>query len=166
MDSFSRIVIKQGAGVPTVPASADHRNGDWIATDIYEGEQYMNTDTGVLYSRNGSAITTIGGVSSYTTAEINLTQTSTNIPLADVFVNTLGGTITYARSGVGTYRVTLTGAFTLDKTVLTPNNFTKNGFMKCYRIDANNIQILSYDNALALSDNILEDSSLIIKVYA
>ena len=38
-DLNARIVIKQGSGVPTIPVSADHRNGDWLTTDIYEGEQ-------------------------------------------------------------------------------------------------------------------------------
>jgi hypothetical protein len=55
-DKTARIIIKQGVGVPTIPVSTDHRNGDWIATDIYEGEQYMDTNTGLVYTRNGLTI--------------------------------------------------------------------------------------------------------------
>ena len=49
-----RIIIKQGSGVPTVPASSDHTDGTWIATDIYPGEQYQDTNTGLIYTSNGS----------------------------------------------------------------------------------------------------------------
>jgi hypothetical protein len=38
------MVTKQGSGVATIPPSADHRNGDWISTDIYQGEMYLDTD--------------------------------------------------------------------------------------------------------------------------
>ena len=37
-DETRRIIIKKGAGVPTIPTSVDHRDGSWLATDIYEGE--------------------------------------------------------------------------------------------------------------------------------
>mgnify|MGYP000500095389 CR=1 FL=1 len=60
-DKNVRIVIKQGSGVPTIPVSADHRNGDWLTTDIYEGEQYQDTDSGVIYSRTVAGIVPIGG---------------------------------------------------------------------------------------------------------
>lgn len=60
-DKSARMIIKTGSGVPTIPVSADHRNGDWIATDIYEGESYMDTDTGIVYTRNGSSIESVGG---------------------------------------------------------------------------------------------------------
>ena len=42
----------------------------------------------------------------------------------------------------------------------------KNGFVKYYRINANDIQILSFDDTMLASDDILEDASLEIKVYA
>ena len=60
-DENVRIVIKQSAGVPTIPVSADHRNGDWITTDIYEGEQYQDTDTGIVYTRSSTGIEAVGG---------------------------------------------------------------------------------------------------------
>jgi len=55
-DEYRRMIIKQGNGVPTIPVSTDHRNMDWIATDIYEGEQYQDLDTGIVYTRNGTDI--------------------------------------------------------------------------------------------------------------
>jgi hypothetical protein len=59
-DKNARMIIKQGSGVPTIPLSADHRDGTWIMTDIYEGEQYLDTDTGLVYTRNGSSIIVSG----------------------------------------------------------------------------------------------------------
>lgn len=75
-DSFARIVIKQGNGIPTIPASADHRNGDWIETDIYEGEFYQDLDTGLIYNRYGSNIVSASGVP--VTNEIVLNKTQVN----------------------------------------------------------------------------------------
>ena len=51
-----RFGIKKGVGVPTIPVSSDHQNGDWIDTDIYEGEMYQDTDTGYVYTRSGTTI--------------------------------------------------------------------------------------------------------------
>jgi len=56
---YERRTIKQGKGAPTIPPSTDHRNGDWIETDIYEGELYLDLATSVLYTRVGSTITRI-----------------------------------------------------------------------------------------------------------
>ena len=55
-DETRRIIIKKGAGVPTIPTSNDHRDGSWLATDIYEGELYLDTVTGLNYTRYDSTI--------------------------------------------------------------------------------------------------------------
>lgn len=73
-DIFKRIVIKQGNGVPTIPASADHRNGDWIDTDIYEGEFYQDLDTGLIYNRFGTTIVLSTGVPATLVVELNKTE--------------------------------------------------------------------------------------------
>lgn len=46
-----------------------------------------------------------------------LTQSSTNAPVATVIRNTLGGTVVWTRNGAGSYRATLSGAFTIGKTI-------------------------------------------------
>jgi hypothetical protein len=59
----SRILLKRSttAGViPTVPASNNHTDGTWVATDIYEGEAFLNTADARLFTRTGSAIKEIG----------------------------------------------------------------------------------------------------------
>ena len=45
-----------------------------------------------------------------------VTQSGTNAPTATVLENTLGGTPTWAFSSAGTFTLTLTGAFTNNKT--------------------------------------------------
>lgn len=58
-DQFARLISKAGEGAPTVPASADHRNGDWLETDLYEGEFYEDLDTGFIYYRSSDGILTM-----------------------------------------------------------------------------------------------------------
>lgn len=54
MDEFRRLIIKQGEGAATTPPSADHRNGDWIETDVYVSEWYMDIDDDQLYIKGYS----------------------------------------------------------------------------------------------------------------
>jgi hypothetical protein len=68
------MIIKKESGVPTIPASADHRNGDWIATDIYEGELYMDTDTGAVYTRNAGQISLSGEAVLYAQVDISAAE--------------------------------------------------------------------------------------------
>ena len=55
-DETRRIIIKKGAGTPTIPTSNDHRDGSWISTDIYEGELYLDTTNGLNYTRYDNTI--------------------------------------------------------------------------------------------------------------
>jgi hypothetical protein len=55
--NYARISVKSAEGLPTIPPSASHDNGDWSPTDIYEYEPYIDSTTGSLYTRIGSAIT-------------------------------------------------------------------------------------------------------------
>ena len=43
----------------TVPTSPDHTDGSWIATDIYEGELFLNTVENILQTRTESGIVTL-----------------------------------------------------------------------------------------------------------
>ena len=51
-----RIIIKKGVGTPTIPTSNDHTDGTWIASDIYEGELYLDTTNGLNYTRYDDTI--------------------------------------------------------------------------------------------------------------
>lgn len=63
-NQYVRIITKVAQGEPTIPPSPSHNNGDWLATDIYEGELYIDSDTGKIYTRLASGIVDIGAVSS------------------------------------------------------------------------------------------------------
>lgn len=164
-DNYARMIIKTGQGVPTIPVSADHRNGDWIETDIYEGELYQDTDTSLIYSRNGSSIYIVGSTNKYKSYRANLSQTGTSAPTATVLENSLSGTPTFSYSGVGDYKITLTGEWTSGKTFILINNFPKQGLVRVHRTNSNDIVLETFNTSFVASNAVLEDTSIEIKVY-
>lgn len=105
-DEFKRIKIKSGAGLPTIPVSADHRNGDWLATDIYESEFYQDTNTGLVYTRNGTTITSADGSPAQDIYKAILSQTGTGDPVIEVEMqNTLGLTVVPTYIVDGSYQL-------------------------------------------------------------
>lgn len=76
-DEFKRMVIKIAEGVPTIPPSDDHRNGDWPDTAIYIGEFYQDSLTGKIYNRTIYGIAESSG---------DLFTADVVIPLADIVV--------------------------------------------------------------------------------
>lgn len=51
-----RMQQKLGVADPTLPASENHNDGSWLATDIMEGEIYVNTTTNHVFTRVGNTI--------------------------------------------------------------------------------------------------------------
>lgn len=100
-DTYARMIIKQGSGVPTIPVSTDHRNGDWIATDIYEGEFYMDTDTGIIYTSNGGVIQKAGLMSdNFANADLTFDANRTH-DLAEFTVGILNGDVVFTNAAAG-----------------------------------------------------------------
>jgi len=110
------------------------------------------------------------------TYRANLTQTSTNAPVATVLENTLGD-IVWSYDGVGAYTATLTGAFTANKTFIIPpynssNVSAANDIMYVFamgRNDANTLYLITGErDALGAGDVVngaLYESSIEITVY-
>jgi hypothetical protein len=94
----------------------------------------------------------------------NLTQTLATAPTANVLENTLSGTPTFAYVNVGRYTMTLTGEFILDTHIIA-NNFVKEGLFKTYRQDNDTIVLITTDTTFAFADQILDNTSIEIKVY-
>ena len=76
-DKYARIITKTGQGQATIPVSPDHRNGDWLATDIYIGEFYQDLSTGTIYTRNNSGIVVITNPTSLFGENYNFTKDTT-----------------------------------------------------------------------------------------
>lgn len=98
-----------------------------------------------------------------------LTQSGSNPPVATVLGNTLGGTVVWSYSGVGSYVGTLAGAFTANKTVLFIST-APSGSVAVFvfgRISNNAIQIESYDSAATMNpaDDVLTSVAIEIRVY-
>jgi hypothetical protein len=84
---------------------------------------YRNTLTGKVRASDGSTWSDVGGTTTKVYRAI-LNQSGTSVPVATILENSLGGVPTFTRSGSGVYRMTLTNAFTANKTFITPNSFT------------------------------------------
>lgn len=163
-DEKKRMVIKQGSGIATIPVSADHRNGDWISTDIYQGEIYLDTDTGVLYTRNNTSIT-MNGSSPCKMYKAIVNQTSTTDPVENyLIVNTIG-TLTWTRVSTGYYKVTSSALFTGDQTFFyqpSPKNTGVEIIIK--QQSSAEIRIYTYTGGV-LTDGLLTSANIHIEVY-
>lgn len=115
-------------------------------------------------------------VGNYKEYVATVTQATTGAPIPTVLHNTLGGTLVWTRSGVGTYLATLTGAFptaskvviltSVPKTDLAPLNDVP---LIAYTVDSANalkFYTATMDNAGArtIADSVM-DNSVIIRVY-
>ena len=80
-----------------------------------ENTLYVIKDTGAIYLWNGSEFI-IYDSRPYKVYTALLTQSGTDAPVATVLENTLGGVPVWSYISTGTYRMTLTSAFTADKT--------------------------------------------------
>ena len=165
-DKFSRMIIKRGTGKATIPVRSDHRNGDWIATDIYEGEWYQNITDGQMYTRNGSDVLAVGDPV-LLQQKFTVKQTGTGAPVVTLLANTFNGagTIVWTRLSAGTYEGTLSGVFTADRTFLQIED-SKNADeqTRIYRKTTSKIEIRTFKGG-ALTDGILNENSVIIEIY-
>lgn len=96
-----------------------------------------------------------------------LTQAGTAAPTRKLLgANELGGTPALSYVGVGVYRLTITGKFTVDKTsvFLQLNSIDINHEARVAVIDDDVIEIRTFDEGVAAND-ILADASLKIEVY-
>ena len=97
-----------------------------------------------------------------------LSQTGTSAPTAIVLENTFGGTVVWTRISKGQYIGTLTGAFTLNKTIV----FATTGFndyvsTNAYSVDVNSVSIdtFSTNDLLSEIDDAMYKTSFEIRVY-
>lgn len=99
---------------------------EWLPSGTANSVDVFAGKTGVWSLVEASVPPSSVGVKVYTAL---LTQTGTAAPVATVLENTLGGTPVWTRGGNGTFTITLSGAFPVDKTVtfLTVHNNDADG---------------------------------------
>lgn len=158
-DKFERRTIKMGAGVPTIPASTDHRNGDWIATDIYEGELYMDTNTGQTYTRSGSTILSSNGQSKSLIWEALITQTGTSAPVLTILNNSLNITASPTYGSVGVYSIS--GFATLLTGNIKIEGFCTNGHVNASIATSSVLAVSTLDSSGTNTDGLLLSGSYI-----
>lgn len=166
MDEYKRLVIKRENGVPTIPVSLDSRNGDWISTDIYEGEMYQDIDTGKVYTRDTTGITTSDGSVPLTKYKVNLSQVGTGAPIVNrTFQDDIVGVWSYVSTGV--YRYTKTSAFTgvvvgnMFISIRTEGNLLSNFYIQ--KISDDIVSLQTYDETNTLANTILQNASILIE---
>jgi hypothetical protein len=166
----ARLLIKRGNGKPTIPTSNDHTDGTWLVTDIYVGEQYMDLDTGVIYTRDANddinQVSNGGLIGSY---RANIAQTGTDAPVVNWENNNLGDTPVWSRFGEGIYRLTLAGAFEGNVYVTVTNGEVTNRDWQILARRSNDdvIAISTFDLSTGnFIDGRLLDTTVIIEVYA
>ena len=94
-----------------------------------------------------------------------LTQIGTSAPTATVLENTLGGTLVWSYSTTGVYGVTLSNAFTANKTIIFSSNPKDNlNFVRMTVNPPNFVLIYTYYNNVA-SENVLDNWPIEIRVY-
>jgi len=134
-------------GIPTAPTAVPGTNTTQIATTAFV---QANTRPYKVYT----AI---------------LTQTGTSAPTAIILENTLGGTITWSRSGVGLFIGTLTGAFTTSKTcfLATLGIVPTSGgsIISITRTSMDTILIRTTNSSGSVTDGILDNALIEIRVY-
>ena len=99
-----------------------------------------------------------------------LSQSGTNAPTATVLENTLGGTVIWSYASTGVYVANLTGAFTINKTIVFTSNAAypvtpPHQFTGGVRSNSDSIQITSKNGLGTLTNDLISSMSLEIRVY-
>ena len=153
--------IRSGTGSPesaiTAPVGTIYARTDGGTTDA----AYLKT------SGTGNTGWERMGVKKFKEYVAIINQSSTSDPTATVISNELGGTVTLNYIGVGSYTATLTGAFTTDKTIvsITSGNSSASASLFGYSSDSDTIKFGSYDYSGTEKDDLITNSTFIIRVY-
>lgn len=140
-------------GVPSVPTAAISTNTTQVASTAFVNAAIENS----IKDRRPYKI--------YTAL---LSQIEENDPTAIVLENTLGGEVVWTRMYGGTYKGTLQGAFTVDRTtVFVETKFSELAYITGTEVDyeGNCVYLKTCQGALDLSDEVLRKTAIEIKVY-
>jgi len=190
----AKTIKKVAGGITTDLATNDIRAGQYVKV-MYDGTNFQ------MLSASGNASATSGDIPVKATgAEIItgtdddkfatakaikdalitsgvkryvalLTQTGTDAPVATVLENTLGGTVTWSRTGAGTYAVIGGSLFTANKTVAFVTNYTAGNIVSAgYNSGEEQFELITFGQNVGTQlfepqDDLLQLMSLTIFVY-
>lgn len=165
----ARLLIKRGNGKPTIPTSNDHTDGTWLTTDIYVGEQYLDLDTGVIYTRDAdddiNQVSNGGLIGVY---KAIISQNGANPPSeVRVAINTIGD-VTYSKVFDGLYAGVFDTDLDLGDSIIhiTDGSTPIASLVQAYSSDTDTVTIQTRDIKGARSDDKLNLASISIEVYA
>ncbi len=155
IDTKSPTISPAFTGVPTAPTAAPGTNTTQLATTAFV-EAAIGGTTALVY-------------------RAVLSQSSTGAPTATVIENTLGGSVVWARSGMGTYTATLASAFTVNKTQIflgnewTPFGASDFAVLRTVKTSTSVVTLVSYladpsGGTFASSDDVLAGTDILITV--
>lgn len=141
-------------------ADNDIKAGQWVAV-AYDGTnfQLVSPYNTILLSQVSDITTTAAELNAFHGVKIYralLSQTGTSAPTATVLENSLGGTVTYARTDFGLYTATLTGAFVVNKTAARLAVTDETAPVGCARANADTINISTSETDDRLNGNLFE----------
>lgn len=155
-----------------------------MATQAQINAAKATIDTDITNKTGDASITkvNVGGnmkavadlsLSPYKSYVAQISQTGTSAPTVEqLFENGLGGTPVWARTGVGAYTLTITGAFVVNKTITFPRDISLvvsvpdefANAVSINRTDANVVSVETFANGVS-TDSILNSFPLEIRVY-
>lgn len=103
-----------------------------------------------------------GGGASYLVYTALLTQSGTSAPVATVLENTLGGTVVWSYSDVGTYLGNISGGFDAEKTGII---MALSAGFESKQVIGGDIYLYTYDETYTPSDDYLDHLFIEIRVY-
>ncbi len=142
---------------------------DKLKTKFFNGsfvndvKHYFNKINEIIDYLNGNG--TSGG-GSYKVYSAVISQTDTNAPVATVLENTLGNII-FSYEGVGSYKGTLTGAFTTNKTLFLSSNRDIASYMSIGISDENSFifESVLLSDPTTPSNDVISSNGIEIRVY-
>lgn len=123
------------------------------------GDAYAVVDSNGYFKRGDSVIS---GVKKYVAT---LTLSGTSDPIATVMENTYGGTVVWTRTGLGSYAGTLTGAFTVGKTVIFVTRVGNSNILSAGPNTANTVSLSNWTSGGSSIDANMNGVSVEIRTY-
>ena len=133
----------------------------------FKARPLADSDIPAAIARDAEVTAAIAAAVGYSAYVALMTQAETDDPVATVLKNGLSGAIAWARTGVGVYTGTLTGAFSANKTALlaTPTGGDLAAGASLERTSADVVTLRTLNAAGAAMDDGLRGTAIEILVY-